>query len=70
MALDTLLEHIEPDINISDLLLSEGGPIVIRKTGDIVISENTIDSTQMTQIIQDICDQNHTTWDPSTEMDL
>gem|GEM_PF-6505179 len=70
MALDTLLEHIESDINISDLLLSEGGPIVIRKTGDIVISENTIDSTQMDQIIQDICGQNHITRNTSIELDL
>ena len=70
MLFDTLLEHFESEKNISDILISENEDLVIRKTGDIKVLEQLIDSAQVDQIISEICAQNALTRDNKTELDI
>jgi Tfp pilus assembly pilus retraction ATPase PilT len=51
---DQLLAEIESDQNISDIVMSSGSFLAVRKNGQIIITSKRIDQSTIDVILQEI----------------
>jgi len=51
---DQLLAEIESDQNISDIVMSSGSFLAVRKNGQIIITSKSIDQSTIDAILQEI----------------
>ena len=51
---DQLLAEIESDQNISDIVMSSGSFLAVRKNGQIIITSKSIDQSTIDVILQEI----------------